>query len=287
MKDMKVDFMIVGAMKSGTTTVARMLEQHPDVVLCSVKEPDFFSQAKNWRQELPEYEKLYEQKEGVIYGEASTSYTFYPHRNLEVWKDIHAYNPDCKLIYIVREPLGRTVSQYVHMVERGYFSDSFEQAILRHPEILNYSRYYMQIQPYIETFGREQVLILDFDDLKYTAESLFREVTAFLHLDYQRLPDCTSFQANEHTAGGGRVNHKLDRIVNHPPEFAVNLWRKLPENFRKKLFSTLSGQKRNAVTQKPEPDRKTKRMILNLLESDIMAFEALTGRDYSHWRQVS
>ncbi|ADE53423.1 sulfotransferase family protein [Coraliomargarita akajimensis] len=283
---MKVNFIIIGAMKSGTTTVARMLEQHPNVILCDRKEPDFFSQSPDWRAELPKYEALYQQRDGVLYGEASTSYTFYPHRNLSVWEDIYEYNPEMKLIYIVRDPLSRTISQYVHMYERGYLQEDIETALRNRPEIINYSRYHTQVKPYLERFGPDQVLLLDFDDLKRDPEALFKEVSSFLGLDFEQLPDCASFRANEHTEGGGRVNYKLDGVVNQPPAWGLRLWRCLPKKFRQNLFRVLSGQKRNALAEKPVLSVDAQRVILRLLDDEITQYEQLLGKDLSHWRQL-
>lgn len=278
--------MIVGAMKSGTTTIARMLEQHPNVVLCDRKEPDFFSKSKDWKAELDSYHALFQQKENVIYGEGSTSYTFYPHRNLEIWEDIYEYNPDVKIIYILRSPLSRTVSHYVHAYERGYFKDSIDDAVLNRPEIIDYSRYASQIEPFIERFGQDQVLILDFDDLKKAPTPLFSQVSEFLGIDFSLLPDPSTFKANEYTAGGGRVDHRLDGLISSPPKGLKKVWRLLPEGFRKQLFYVVSGQRKNALTVKPKMSVSVQKVVLQMLDKEITKCERLLAKDLSHWRRI-
>ena len=91
-----VDFMIVGAQKCGTSTLSAILRIHPALVRCDVKEPNFFSGCEDWRAELPRYEQMFRRREGALYFEASPSYTFYPHRKLDLWDDLHSYNPALK-----------------------------------------------------------------------------------------------------------------------------------------------------------------------------------------------
>ncbi|MDZ7821446.1 MAG: sulfotransferase [Candidatus Marinimicrobia bacterium] len=116
---MKVDFIILGAAKCGTTTLYRILKDHPDINFCREKEPDFFSKTEDWKTHLADYHKLFREEEGKIYGEASHSYTAYPRFNLNIWEDIHAYNPGMKFIYIVRDPVDRFISSYMQDYQRG------------------------------------------------------------------------------------------------------------------------------------------------------------------------
>ena len=73
---MKVDFMVIGAQKSGTTSMARQLATHPAVCFCSDKEPAFFNTCADWRERLAEYHALYSPQPGQLLAEASTMYTF-------------------------------------------------------------------------------------------------------------------------------------------------------------------------------------------------------------------
>jgi hypothetical protein len=117
---MKVTFIIIGAQKCGTTTLFNLLNKHSSLIGSSDKEPHFFSTSKNWRQQLSDYHSLFEEQNNALYFEDSTTYTFYPLRNLRIWDDIYDNNPAMKFIYLVRKPTSRIISSYMHTYERGY-----------------------------------------------------------------------------------------------------------------------------------------------------------------------
>ena len=186
MQNFKVDFMLIGAMKCGTSTLAQILKSHPDIGFCKIKEPHFFSKTENWRDNIDKYHDLFNFKEGKIFGEASTTYTQYPTFNLEIWNDIFNYNPQMKFIYLVRNPVDRAISHYMHIYERGYTNNSIEET-LRNLHILKPGLYFTQIKPFIDEFGNERVLIIDFDDLINDREALLKKISNFLEIEFNKL----------------------------------------------------------------------------------------------------
>lgn len=152
--------MIIGAQKCGTTTLFNILNDHPSISGCTEKEPHYFSTTKNWRNDLNLYHMLFKEKEGTLNFEASTTYTFYPLRNLHIWDDIFDYNPNMKFIYIVRNPVDRIVSSYMHNYERGYIDLDIEEALIKERLLIELTRYYTQISPYIKKFGRDKIWLL-------------------------------------------------------------------------------------------------------------------------------
>ena len=104
MENFKVNFMLIGAMKCGTSTLAQILKNHPDIGFCKKKEPQFFSKTKSWKANIDEYHSLFNFKEDKIFGEASTTYTRYPFLNLALWNNIYEYNSKMKF-YTLSETL--------------------------------------------------------------------------------------------------------------------------------------------------------------------------------------
>lgn len=102
---MKVDFMIVGAQKCATTTLFGLLNRHPFIEGSSDKEPAFFAIHDNWARKLDQYHSLFkDNRPHVKHFEASTVYTFLPLRKIGIYNEVYAYNPNMKIIYIVRDP---------------------------------------------------------------------------------------------------------------------------------------------------------------------------------------
>lgn len=271
---MKTDLFIIGAQKAATTTLFEILATSPRISGASEKEPHFFSTEPDWRAALSRYEALFEQRHDAIYLEASTSYTFYPQRNLELWEDIHEYNPEARFIYILRNPLDRIVAAYRHSRARGYGQGEFADYVLKTRITLNVTRYFTQIMPFIRRFGREQVLLLDFDDFIADQAATLRQVSGFIGLPEDHFADAAPHRAN--MAETGKLDHRLDRL----PEPISALKQRFPGT-----WDRITGPLHREAPDRPEIDPCLRRAIGNLLEAEIRGVEELTGRDYARWRE--
>ena len=188
--------MIVGAMKSGTSTLYKILDAHPKISFSKEKEPHFFSKSENWKANLESYHKLFQGNDNQLFGEGSTTYTFSPHMNQTIYDDIYEYNPNMKFIYIIREPISRSVSHYVHIYERSYINIPFKEALKRVPLLTDINNYYQQIEPYIKRFGRKNVLILEFSEFMSNQALKMKEVADFLAIDYNQFDFNKEYKVN-------------------------------------------------------------------------------------------
>lgn len=272
-----VNFMIVGAMKAGTTTLTELVRSHPDIEI-PPRETQFFARNINWRQNLDQYESFFINRSAKLLGEASTHYTYYPEFRLELWNDIYEYNKRMKFIYIVRHPVDRALSQYMHMYERGYTKLTLEEAFRREPTIINNGRYFSQIKPFIDLFGGDSVLILDFDDLVRNRRDLLLTVSNFLEVDPIPLIQKEPVHENA-TIGGGKWNHKYDSLKNK-----LNFFRPyFPTKFRNRIWDIITQRHKLAFKVKPIISPELRRLVLNLSLLDIKALEDFTGKDFSKW----
>jgi len=195
---MKVDFFIVGAPKSGTTSLYHYLDQHSDINMSIVKEPNYFSAEELKRQDLyykskiistiDEYDKLFKNQKGnQLLGEASVSYLFYP----DVAGKIKLYNPNAKIIILLRDPIERAYSHHNMDRRLGYVKDDLSN-IINDSSVMNHSlyyqqyiqlgQYYTQVKNYIDVFGRDNVCVMLYDDLKENNKDLTDKVISFLKL---------------------------------------------------------------------------------------------------------
>lgn len=275
-REYKADFMIVGAQKCGTTTLSKMLSSHPSVVCCDEKEPMFFSSATNWESEISDYHSLYQWQEGALHFEASTSYTMYPHSNLDIWEDLYAYNPDLKIIYLVRNPIDRIISGYMHSYERGYIDLDIETALVENPILLNISRYATQIKPFIDRFGADQVQILFFKDLIKDEVSIINQLSDFLGISPNGFQDLNDVHANK-SIGGFKKHHKYD-----DPGFMLSI----VQQYFPPLWKLIIDNSARSFKEKPSLPAKIQRMILHLLRSEIDELEKITGRNLNKWREI-
>lgn len=182
------DFLIIGAAKSGTTSLHRYLDRHPDIYMSPKKEPCFFDADVAWNNGLDWYRSLFGgASDSQLCGEASTNYTRFP-QVPEVPARIANTLPAAKFIYIMRHPVDRAYSHYVHRYTKEVypgrpFEQSFEQFVARDPMCLDSSDYLLQIEQYLRYFPAESFLWLFFEELKSDPASVVRKVLRFLDVD--------------------------------------------------------------------------------------------------------
>lgn len=160
------DFVIIGAMKSATTSLYRWLGDQPEVFLAWPKETDFFSRDEVWHRGVESYAALFAAAapEQTI-GEASVSYSS-PGRSAVVARRMAAILPAAQIVYVIRHPIERIRSHYRHEVQRGRERRPLGD-VLREPEndYIGNSMYFTCLQPYLDSFAREQICTVRFDDL--------------------------------------------------------------------------------------------------------------------------
>ena len=286
---MKVDFFIVGAPKAGTTSLYHYLSEHPQVEMSSQKEPDYFSDkaihkqgmyyGKNRVNTLDKYESLFVQKESVVYGEGSVSYLFYDN----VAEDIKKYNPNAKIIIMLRNPIERAFSHYLMDYRLGLISDSFENVIAKksnhknahlfHQQYIEVSKYAKQIQRYLDFFEKKNILFIDYEDFKKNGSRTVGQVYDFLNIS-------TEFTADANTKYNTFImpKNKVIRFI-----YSFVFLRKtltflfpiyLAKNIRAFLFK---------ADKKPELLKETRSQLRIIFNDDIKKLEEVLGKDYSQW----
>ena len=157
-------FLVIGAMKSGTASLYRYLSAHPDVFTTTPKEPEFFSYS--WDRGLDWYRSLFAGSEGFdARGECSTGYSKAPFR-AGVPQRVRQVVPDAKLLYVIRDPVERIRSHYVHEISKRREDEAFDDAIRHRSNYLDFTRYAYQLDLYLAHFPREQLLVLRTEDLR-------------------------------------------------------------------------------------------------------------------------
>jgi len=180
------NFMIIGAMKSATSTLQDQLVQQPDVFMCDPKEPNFFSNDVVYNKGIEWYCDLFESAPaGALIGEASTHYTKLP-TYPDTIERLKLHCPDTKFIYVMRHPIDRLISHYIHEWSTGVYQCDINEAIDIYPELTAYSCYAMQLEPYIASFGRNKILPVFFDKLIKHSQTELERVAE--HIGYKQTP---------------------------------------------------------------------------------------------------
>lgn len=171
---------IVGAMKAGTTALHAYLHQHPDVYMCDPKEPGFFADPAPDDRARAQYEALFTAGATARYrGESSTKYTKAPYFT-ETADRIAATCPGARILYTVRDPVARIVSQYLFYRRVQGETLPLRAAVAQNPRYRAFGDYAAQIAPYQAHFG--QVLIVQAEDLSRRPDAVMARVFGWLDL---------------------------------------------------------------------------------------------------------
>ncbi|MFN3168335.1 MAG: sulfotransferase family protein [Phycisphaeraceae bacterium] len=174
------DFMIIGAMKCATSTLHEQLAAQPGVFMSTPKEPNFFSDDDIFARGMGWYAGLFSAaKPGDLCGESSTHYTKLPIHPSAVER-IAEHVPDAKFVYVMRHPLHRLVSAYVHEWSERTITEPIDEAIDKHARLVDYSRYAMQLRPYLERFGTDRVLPVFFEAMCERPQQTLERVCRFI-----------------------------------------------------------------------------------------------------------
>ena len=291
------NFLIIGPAKGGTTSLYYYLQQHPQVYMSPVKEPRFFAlegedlnfkgqDAKEFvKRSVLNFDEYCDLFKGVTdeiaLGEASPLYMY----SQAAPEKIKHYLPDVKLIAVLRNPVQRAYSSYMHYVREAYETLSFEEALEIEEErvrdnwvyMWHYTRcgfYYEQLSRYFEIFDRSQIKIYLYDDLVADSKGLVKDMFQFLGVDDTFEPDMTAWNAS------GIPKNRLLYLLLERGSVVRSALKVLPESFRKDVATSL---RRWNIKSKPALAPETSNLLREIYRDDILKLQNLIQRDLSAW----
>jgi Sulfotransferase family len=287
------NFLVIGAMKSGTTALYYYLAQHPEIYMSPVKEPNFFcsvgqaSRHDSSVAHLETYESLFEDVSGEkAIGEASHCYLYEP----KAVARIQQYLPDAKFVAILRDPVDRAYSHFLHMVRNGTEPlTDFAEALVaeearacqdrRFQDYVGRGLYYDQLRRYFDVFGRERVKVFLYEDLSNVPISVLQNTFRFLEVDDSIVPD-VSLRRN--ISGSPRYK-VLDSILRKPNPVKDALKTHLPAGLRWRLSGAFDELKTRNLTRPPAVEPGVRRRLGRIYREDILKVQGLIHRDLSEW----
>lgn len=295
------NFFIIGAAKSGTSSLYKYLKQHPEIYMSPIKEPHFFSfdseskLTKGPGDPIPKaitdfetYQALYEGvRDEKAVGEASTSYLYRP----EAAQRIHDLLPEAKLIAILRNPAERAFSAYMHVLRDGReTADSFAEALKleearkkKHWEPIwhftSVGLYYEQLTRYYNLYERSQIKVFLYEELLHHQQALLKETFYFLGVNPNFAPDI-SVKFNVSGEQKSLVLYKLSKAIFNQPNPIRWLSRHIfPESWRCKVTNWV--REKNLRENQIPPEKK--RELMAFYRPDIVRLEELIEMDLSQW----
>jgi len=305
-KTLLPSFIIIGAGKSGTTALHHFLSEHPEVFMTPVKETNFFElegmpvlsdptddperlyhypqSINNWN----DYNALFAQAGDVkAIGEASPMYLY----GKRAPQHIHDKLPNVKLVAILREPVDRLYSRWLHLLRDGNDPiGSFEGCMDRESiwwkrnDLIQEGLYGTHIKRYVDLFTPDQLKIFLHDDLKHNPQQVMKELFEFIGVD-------PGFQApleREYNVSGKPKNSLVDRLIGSnsiliqsAKRIAPGVVNQIKDGKAKQWLTAMRKQNMD----RPAIDKAFKNTIFQEVYADeVDKLEALIQRDLTHWK---
>lgn len=274
------DFLVIGAMKCGTTTLYHDLKAHPGIFLPD-KEANFLcgdDAAERYAAALRAA------RPGQIRGDVSPDYAKLPESASVAPRARCLFSgDDLKLLYIVRDPLSRTLSHHAFVSTQGAedrvpMGPDLNQSLRDFPCLIDYSRYAMQVRPWLEAFGRDHLLVIRFEDYIRRRKETMRQVFSFLGVE-ESLATIDEAAIYNSTKSRPVLTTFWKRIIQ------TGLYR---QGLRRLVPPPLRERFRNLLLPKPDdlpspPDPEAVNYIVSRLKEDVAQFSILLGLPEPLW----
>ncbi|MEP2771612.1 MAG: sulfotransferase [Fulvivirga sp.] len=298
------DFLIIGAGKSGTTSLDNYLKQHPDIFMSSRKEPDFFSYDKidlrtldkdalahyeNAVTDIKTYSDLFQEaSEHQLKGETSNTYLVIE----GTAENIYSYHPQMKLIAILRQPTQRLFSRYLHLARESELpSKNFEEVLDKSSiwwirnDLVKEGFYYKNLKRYFDVFPHQNIRVYLQEDLKNHPVKTLNSIYEFLSLKKLDAINDTI----EYNKSGFIKNKFYDRTIGHNSIIKKVIKKVIPSTFYKSLKENKwLKQNINKLQEKnlerPQLSKALYQKITDdIYKEDIVSLSKLIKRDLNSW----
>jgi len=296
-------FFIVGAPKCGTTALCKYLNRHPDIFIPALKELNFFDldiKSNKKASNLQEYLNFFAEGEGKVCGEGSPTYL----RSEKAAQEIFNFNPDAKILIMLREPVSLLYSLHSQNLYNGSSEDikDFKLALAAesdrklgkripkicvNPQDLYYRdvvKFSEQIERYFNVFGREKVKIILFDDFQKDLNKIYQEVLVFLDVNPNFETAFQKINSNKQVR-----NTTLQQLVKRPPTKLLEFGKyfiPLPREKRRALLEGIKEKLKKLNTKRtsrPELDEEFRKQLQQEFAPEIERLSQLIDRDLTHW----
>jgi hypothetical protein len=304
-KETLPDFLIIGAGRSGTTTLYHYVRQHPQIFVPERKEPQFFNYGRhpdNLRAEhaddgrregviesFQDYLDLFAPaRSGQVVGEATASYLYTHELSIDGIKSTYGSRyKDLKIIAILRNPISRAYSQFLFLKKKGREPLSFQEAIHQHIienraktqrsyDYLQHSMYYRRVKSFLEEFSHVKIFL--FEDLR-DSKKLLSELFQFLGVR----TDVEISKDIQTSPSGIPRNKPLVNLLSKLNDGAKSI---IPQGHRL-YFVKLRDMVFKKILEKPELDEATRRQLIDRFRDDVLQLQQLINRDLSQWLEVT
>jgi len=271
---MKLNFVIIGGMKCGSTALGEYFREHPDVNFCNMIETDFFSHNSQNIKSLEKYFKIYyETDHNGLKGESSPTYSYLS--NLpSTAQNLKRNFPKIKIILVIRNPFNRIISHINHQrLEKVKINDNILTHLKNYPDIIEKSMFGSILEHYQNIFENNDIKVIPFEDILFKDGLL--KICNFLDINYYRpnLPEANKTDNRFYTLPFVNLYKRNYLFFKRIP-----LWSSVKGPLKTAYDHTFSRKLKHAETCKL--DSESKSYISEKMKYDDILFTSLMGYSY-------
>jgi len=272
------NLLIIGAVKSGTSSLHYYLDLHPEIMMSKKKELYYFVESRNWHRGVEWYSSHFSRK-AKIAGESTPGYTLFP-KLKGVPKRIYELLPEVKLIYLIRDPIERAKSHYIANYSSGGENRTFHSAFenLDNNPFIFPSLYANQLEQYFPFFDVSQILVITLENLHKNPRKTMQKVFHFLAVEdtFYSNNFHTIFNPSDKKRRKNRIGILLKRMAEtKPAEVFSPEFRRRIGNIVYRPFST--------EIQRPDFDSDLNQKLLDYFQHDICKLREYSGLSLEGW----
>jgi len=278
------NFLIIGAMKAGTSSIHLCLKEHPEIFMPELKEIHFFDWDLRYKKGKHFYERFFNASRNYkAIGEATPTYL----SSIKAPGRIYNIIPEVKLIVSLRNPIDRCISHYRMDYQSGKTRLPLYEALNKERKYLEMGLYYKHLLRYLKYFKKEQFLYVFFDDLDKNPKKFYKSIYRFLEVNDEYIPYNLTTKAT--AARGERFS-----IISNFMNLLLRIWNYINNTklhnylsddivsiLRKIYFSIVHWN--STIAEPFQIDLKTKNMLINYYRDEIKKMSLFFGKNLDNW----
>ena len=291
------NFFIVGAPKSGTSAIYSYLQQHPEIWMSTLKEPQFFGtdiKADHFIRNYDRYLALFEgARDENLIGEASVWYLY----STRAAEEIKEFCPQAKIIIMLRNPVEMIYSLHSQLLyNKTEDIEDFEQALKLEKKRKNgenfplnstgplqalfyteTAKYANQVKRYLDVFGRDNIHFIFYEEFKHDSQKIYRELLNFLQVDSEHIIDLKVMNSHKKIK-----NRSIQNFLAKPPSFIARSGNfLLPKSLKHRILKNLMILNTDYSSRSPL-NCNLKSKLNSIFHEDIVELSNLLNRDLTH-----
>jgi hypothetical protein len=286
---MKPNLFIIGAPKAGSSALHAYLDVHPAIQMSRPKEPCYFVEHEQLKRMWPvqsqdrvsydinAYLAMFDNPSAAYHGEASVYYSQYPHVN-GVARRIHAFNPEARIIYLVRDPVVRTIRHYWQQATELFETLPMEKAIVEGSIYVDTSDYKLQVDQYLKYFDRSSIRVVSSEDLREKRRETLDSIFGWLGLAAIEFTEAELAARHVSPTTSRRARFALARSIRDS-----STWAAIRPLMPKAAKDMLARAGTAAFERSSVDDTAVQGWLVDYFRPRVIEFETLCGRKFPSW----